>query len=773
MAIHAMGQSLEDKVSQARRMQAQAALNGDQQAIDSLLNERRALGASAAPNQKPMGLPVKGTVQDSLISGPTDYDEDSLDFEDSLYTDSVDASKSDALAAKPGNAGAKTQLSKARLRAMQKRKRKPPARYEQRIFRSVDRSAFGSTSAGAGRDYILGIGDQLTVSLWGDREKEYNLSVNGDGAIFMEGVGLVQVAGLSLGDAQERVQARLGKVFSGIARGTSHVALSLGHAGPMKVFVLGEVKLPGGFTFSGNTSVMSAMYYAKGPSDIGTVRNLILNRNGKKIPLDLYKYLIFGERLSPDALQDGDILFAGRAAILAAIDGDVGRPATYELKPGEGIRELLEFAGGINATAASHRITLRRVFPDGRIDYLDLSNPQDYVSGKTRFELQDGDKVLVEKSAETGKDFYTIMGPVKYPGTYASGSIHDVRQLIEKAGGLREDAFLGRVHVLRFKPNGASSLFAYSLDSTTVEAIPLQPKDNVILYSSKDMFLPDSVEISGAVFTPGRFEFREGMTVKDLVMQAGGYLPHHESGRLLVFRGDTHQQRVEQIQLAVEDGLAETRERFLLKANDFVQVPTDPRWYKKEIVTLSGQFVHPGKYSLLAPGESLVSVIQRAGGFKENAYVTGARLYRSKDSVGRVGLDFQRAVRSPRSKENISLAGGDSIYVPERLNTVKVIGEVGFETSVLYKEGASTQYYIDKAGGFTRRSEKDHVVVEYANGETGRNGYFNRHPDAGSVIFVPQGPEPKPIDWFTGINALLGTLSLAAALLFSIQALNR
>jgi hypothetical protein len=166
----------------------------------------------------------------------------------------------------------------------------------------------------------------------------------------------------------------------------------------------------------------------------------------------------------------------------------------------------------------------------------------------------------------------------------------------------------------------------------------------------------------------------------------------------------------------------------------------------------------------------LASVIARAGGFKEDAYVEGAHFFRHKDSIGRVGVDVAKAVRRHGSKANIPLVGGDSLHIPELSNTVKVIGEVGFETSVLFKEGASVRYYIDRAGGFTRRSESNRVVVQYANGESSSEGAFNRKPDAGSVIYVPQGPEPKQVDWFQGINALLGTAGVVLALVLSIQA---
>lgn len=721
----------------------------DPATMDSIMAERRRQGKPAGSPQDLRPGSREALTLDSMLAGPI-ASEDSLrfDYKDSAYLDST----------------GKTVRMRIRVPTV-------PKRYEQRVFRNADRSVFSSARGAAGRDYVLGPGDEVTVSLWGDKEKEYSLALNRDGRIFLEGIGQLQLAGQSVEGAQNVLKQRLSKVYSGINRGTTHVDVSLGDTGPIRIFVLGDVKEPGGYVLTGNASVLSALYFAKGPTDIGTVRNMVLTRSGNKHNLDLYQYLLKGESLSPHTLRDGDILFLGRAETLVEISGDVGRPATYELKKGEGVKELLEFAGGLNATASTNRLTLQRIFPDGKPDYLDLESPQDYLSGKAKTELKDGDKIQVEKSAELARNFLTITGPVKYPGTYEATGVTSVEQLVGRAGGLREDAFLSRVHVVRFKPEGSSNLFAYSLDSTFMESIPLEPRDNVILYSVKDMYLPDSVEISGAVFNPGKYEFREGMTVKDLIMQAGGELPHHETGKALVFRGTTREHSVEQIKLNFDETSAPADNGYRLSPNDFVQIPVDPNWYIKEIVSLEGLFLNPGKYALLYPGEKISSVIKRAGGFKPNAYVEGSRFFRSKDSVGRVGVEIRNAVAKPKSKSNIQMVGGDSIYIPERLNTVKVIGEVGFETSVLLEDGASVNYYIEKAGGFTRKSEKDRVVVQYANGETSRDGYFNRKPDAGSVIYVPQGPEPTPVDWFAGINAILGTMGVALAVILSIQAL--
>ncbi len=738
--------TLEDKVSQSRKLQAESMLGIDPATMDSLLAAKKNQ-SQQKPSGRNRGVPVEGQVLDSLLSGPSQAD--------SLWNASGDTSYVD---------------STGRHRKMA---RPLPKRYEQRIFQNLDRSVFASAGGSAGREYILGPGDEVTVALWGDKEKEYNLVLNREGKIFLEGIGQVAMAGQNLDEAQQSLKTRLAKVYSGISRGTTHLDVSLGKTGPIRVFVLGEVKTPGGFVFSGHTSVLSAIYYAKGPTNIGTVRNMQLTRSGNKFPIDLYKYLLRGESLSPHALQDGDILFAGRAEALVEISGDVGRPAVYELKKGEGVKELIEFAGGLNSTAASQKLTLRRIFPDGKSDYVDLSKPQDYLSGKAKSELKDGDRILVEKSSEISQNFITVTGPVKYPGTYEATGVESVVQLVKKAGGLREDAFLSRVHVVRYNPEGSSQLFAYSLDSTMMDSIPLRPRDNVILYSVKDMYIPDSVEISGAVFEPRKYEFREGMTVQDLIMQSGGLLPHHEDGRALVFRGSEREHVVEQISLNTAEAGSNSEVRFRLSPNDFVQIPVDPKWYKKEIVSIEGLVMHPGKVALLFSGEKLASVVERCGGFKPSAYIEGGRFFRAKDSVGRVGVNLNKAMGSPRSKANIPMVGGDSLFVPERLNTVKVIGEVGFETSVLLRDGASVEYYIDRAGGFTRRSEKNRVVVQYANGETGRGGIFDRSPDAGSVIYVPQGPEPKQYDLVTGVNTVLTTLGAILVLVISIKTISK
>ncbi len=642
-----------------------------------------------------------------------------------------------------------------------------PKRYSQQIFSSSPGTLFGSYPSAIGRSYVLGAGDQLKVSIWGDVEAQYSVQLDNSGKINLKGVGRLSLNGLSMEYAEKKVRNALSRIYSGInkARATTFVEISNGSSGPIKIFVLGEVETPGGFIFSGNTSILSALYQAKGPTDIGSVRSLQLTRGGKTHTLDLYDYLLKGKQLTPNSLHDGDILFSKRASVLVEIQGDVGRPAIYELKKGEGVKELLQFSGGLNPTAAHHRVSLKRLTETGD-KYEDLSSPQDYLSGKAQFKLMDGDVLVIDSSSETSDHFISVTGPVKYEGRYDSRQIKNIADLVKMAGGLKKEAFLGRVHVLRFNDNGSSQLFSYSLENTEITSIELQGKDNVILYNKKDMYSPDSIEIAGAVFRPGFYPYSRGMTIKDFVLRAGGFLPQYEEGKALVFRINNLGRVVKSTEVTLSHGLENTSSEYKLEPRDLIHIPVNPNWYDKEVVTLSGEFKYPGKYALLFPGEKLDALIKRAGGLKKDAYQPGFKFYRTKDLIGRIGIDLDKAVTEPEGRMNIAMKHGDSLYVPEWQNSIKVMGEVGFATSVLYKKGAGVKYYIARAGGFTRFSDKKHVVLEYANGET--TNEFYRAPDPGSVVYVPSKPEDIPKDWLRFTADILSILAAAVALVFMV-----
>lgn len=729
-----MGQSLVDqynKNSSLREMQFQATNN---QALDSVkANYARSnsLGPSVTKKSTKKNPFADSAFVDSLLSGP--------------QLDSLDSIK---LATAPEN-----------------------LRYGQKLFLGANSSVFTSDYQAVGRSYLLGAGDKLTLSLWGDKETEYSLQVNASGKVFIEGIGLVQVEGYTVEKAEDKIRKKLAQIYSGISRGTTFAEISEVQSGPIKVFILGEAEVPGGYVFAGNTSILSALYRAKGPSKIGTERKIKLTRGSDTYYLDLYEYLLKGNPLKPNKLLDGDVLFLGRAETIVQVLGDVGRPGKYELKAKEGLKELLEFAGGLNPTAAEQGIQLTRIMEKGRVDYLTLKSPQEYLSGKATFSLRDGDIVKIDTSTEISQKFFKISGPVKYPGSYQIEGIQTVREAIQLAGGLKEEAFIGRVHVVRTQPNGKSQLIAYSLEDSlksNFEGIQVKGRDHIILYNQKDMMVPDSVEIAGSVFFPGKYPYSEGMTVKDLILKSGGFLPEYLAGSALCYRPKNKELEVDEYKLVLGSDLRGEDQEFKLLARDFVFIPRDRNFYEKEIITISGEFKSPGKYALLKPGEKLRSFIMRTGGFTEEAYSPGFRFFRKKDSVGRIGLNLKKALAKESDLANITLEDGDSLYIPKRQLQVKVIGEVGFPSSVLYTKGKDVKYYIKRAGGYTRFSDRKNVILEYANGATTGNGDFYEDPDPGSTIYVPYKEPDPPIQWGAVINGTLGTLGTVALLIISV-----
>lgn len=640
-------------------------------------------------------------------------------------------------------------------------------RYEIQFFRNAPAALFGSVTNGVDGNYPIKPGDKLVLSLWGEVEKEYTFAVNNQGKVMVEGIGLNSVNNLSLSEAEEVLKQKLAKIYSGITRKQTFVNLRLESLSPVKIFLVGEVSKPGGYVFYGNTSIFQALYLAGGPNKLGSVRNIQVTRGDTNFTVDLYEYLMFGRKPEPSVLNDGDIVFLPRADVLAEAKGDLGRPAIYELKKGETVKDLMTFAGKVNPTAAQQRLVVKRIFANGKQDFIDLLTPQEYLEGKTTFPMQDGDVLLVNKSTEPTKDYVTIIGAVKYPGTYQFKPEMKAPDLVDVAGGILEDTYLGRIQVLRTVATGGFTMSSQPLNGGAV--IPLAPRDTVIVYSLKDMYQPDSVTISGAVLKPGRYQFNPGMTAKDLILKAGGFLPNREIGVLRVehVRKDSRGMEVERIKIQ-DNYEAETSGPIILMPWDHMEVPVDPNFHRPQKVKLAGAFKSPGEYSLLFPGEKLKSLIDRSGGFQEDAYLEGAQFFRNKDSIGQIGFSLAQTMDGSK-RENVELQDGDSIYVPIPKLHIRVVGEVGYPANVLYKPGKSIAWYIIQAGGFRESSDRSHVMIRYANGSASTEYDAERDPDPGSTIIVPYKEPPEPVDWYKIASTIAALVTATATLLIAFK----
>jgi protein involved in polysaccharide export with SLBB domain len=585
---------------------------------------------------------------------------------------------------------------------------------------------------------------------------------------------MVSLNGTTLAKAENILKTKLSKVYSGINRGQTFVNLRIETLSPVKIFLLGEVEKPGAYLFYGNTTIFQALYMAGGPNKEGSVRSVQIARADSIFNVDLYDYLMRGKNTDKAVLFDGDIVFLPRAKILAGANGAIGRPAVYELKEGEGVAQLLAFAGGINSDAAEQNMVLKRIFPGGKTDYETILKPSDYINGKDTLLSRNGDSLIVFKSTEESLLHATILGAVKYPGTYQLKDGMTAVNLLKISGGLAEAGYSGRIHVVRTIPQGGYKMLSQNLNSNV--SVAIEPRDTLIVYSLKDMFKPDSVSIGGAVFNPGYYQYYEGMDAKDLVLLAGGYLPESKKDYLSIGRLDKDGRTVGSVTHSVKDNYDDDNNpKIKLKAWDHVKIPYDSAFYRPELVVLSGSFKRPGTYALNGPDETLESLINRAGGFLDEAYLDGMKFFRKPvlndtteidSTLGLIGVDIYKTMKKEK-RNNITLMHGDSIHVSQKSISVKVYGEVGLTTNVLWKKGADAIWYVNQAGGFKITGDEDRVMIRYANGSVALASQADRPPDPGAEVFVPYKKPPEPVIWHQVVNAF-GTIATGLGTLLMV-----
>jgi protein involved in polysaccharide export with SLBB domain len=654
--------------------------------------------------------------------------------------------------------------------------------------------------------YQLGPGDEIHLVLTGDVELAYPLEVTREGAIVIPDVGQMFVNGLTLEGLRNTLFDRLGRVYSGIRRSpnaTTFFDVSLGRLRVNQVYVIGDVVRPGQLQLSAVSTVFHALQQAGGPSDIGSFRNVLVRRaDGGEIDVDLYDYLLRGDASRDVRLQSGDRVFVPPAGTQVFVQGKVRRPAIYEMKEGEGLRDLLAFTGGFDADAYVQRIQIDRVLglqeriPGVERVILDV-NLQDLEDG-TVIPLRNGDEVRVFTALLERRNRVSVSGSVVRPGLYEFRGGMTIWDLIRRADGLAEDAFLPVAHVLRPIPQtGTARMLRVSLltdaQGRAMEDLPLADRDSVIVYQADSLATPAVVEVQGLVKEPGLYRFAEGMTVRDLVMAAGGFQEGAQSYEAEVVRLRQGIERNETIAesrtVALEGDLparwvpdgadrvgqdgSESGGAFELAHGDRVFVRQMPGFVQPRTVVVNGQLLRPGPYGLELRNERLSSVIDRAGGPTNEAYIAGARLLR--DSV-LVGIDLIDALEARGGPDDIILQDGDIIIVPRFDPTVLVQGAVAFESRVLYREGMDLQGYLRASGGALSDADIDRASVLYPSGQRAtvkKTLGFRRYPSVqpGSTIFIPRATEEQGIDWDSFFTRTLSITTTFITLLLAIERL--
>lgn len=655
---------------------------------------------------------------------------------------------------------------------------------------------FGPADAG----YRVGPGDEIVLVLSGDVETAYTLNVTREGAVVIPDVGSVSVSGLSMEAVETRLIEQLRRVYSGAGRGagaSTRVQVSLGRLRANQIFVVGDVVLPGSKQVSAAGTVLTALYAAGGPTERGSFRRVEVRRGDAiATTVDLYRYLLQGDAASDTRLEHGDRVFVPPAGPRVRLQGAVRRPATYEILPGrEGLKDVLAFAGGLQANAVVQRVQIDRILPPGERTPGRYRVVRDVNVGELQAEgpgpaLHDGDVVYVHAISDELRERVWITGAVNNPGIFEWSRDLTLAALIGRADGLGENAYRARLQIYRKDPASGrrSMLQAVAPADGDAADVMLHDGDSVVVLNREELRNLESVSIDGFVKEPGEFAYAEGMTVRDLVLAAGGFVPganvtFAEIARLKdpLARSDTaaHILRVE---LAAPDdaisiaGAGEWPPSAAdppLQAGDHVFIRRAPGYEPIGQVVLAGQVLYPGTYVLQRRGERITDVLARAGGLTAEAHPEGISVVRGGTAVA---ADIDRAIQDPQHRSNIALEAGDSIYIPTLDPTVNVTGAVTFASRVLYRPGKSLSYYLEQAGGATDRADARRVTVSYPNGERAqRRGFMGIRRDPairpGSTIFVPEKPEQTGFNLDQFLSRTLTIVSTAVTLLVAVNQL--
>ena len=651
------------------------------------------------------------------------------------------------------------------------------------IFRNANLTFEPSMNIATPVNYRLGPGDQLQIEVWGASEANITQKVTPDGYISIPDVGPVNVNGLTVQAATNRIKAKLSQIYSGMNSSnvnlSTHVKVSLGQIRTIQVNIMGEVARPGTYALSSFSTVFHALYKAGGMSKMGSLRNIKVVRGGRTVAtVDVYDYIINGRSHSDIRLQEGDVILASPYDALVLIKGKVKRPMYYEMKSSESIRTLIGFAGGFSNDAYRGAVTVDRNNTKERT----VATVDDMNYGV--FKVKDGDVVSVGEILDRYDNRIEVKGAVYRPGYYELGKdIQTVKDLIEKADGLLEYAFTNRAVLHRENDDKTLEVISLNvkaiIDGTEAD-VTLRKNDVLFIPSKYDLEQKGTLEIRGEVYKPNVFPYAANTKLEDLIIMAGGLTESASTVRVDVTRriidrkGTKKQKEIAQtFSFGVKDGfVVEGEPGFVLEPYDQVFVRRSPGYSEKVNVTVSGEVEFEGDYSLNVRNERLSDVLEKAGGLTEFAYIEGARLERQmtpeeykqaqelmdmvasnnkvsgNDSivvpqVSRtypVGIDLKEILANPHSAIDPVLQDGDVIVIPQYMTTVSVSGSVRKPNSVVYDPKMKLKDYISEAGGYAERARKSGTFILYPNGhikELGRNASA-KDIMGGSKIIVPQ-----------------------------------
>lgn len=682
-------------------------------------------------------------------------------------TKDVSEGDMDLIAAKMGNLAEQSTAVAAKLV------------YGRNIFNSKNLTFAPSQNIATPANYKLGPGDEVIIDIWGANQNTIRQIISPDGYINVDNLGLVYLNGMSVSEADKYLRKELNKIYSGITgdEPTSEIKVTLGQIRTIQINVMGEVAVPGTYALSSLSTIFHALYKAGGVDNLGSLRNISLMRDGKKVAdVDIYDFILKGKTMSDVHLQEGDVIIVPPYEMLVDIQGNVKRPMFYEMKNGETVQTLIEYAGNFTGDAYTKNLRITRqngqeyqIFTVDNIDY-------------STFKLMDGDVVNIGAMLDRFANRLEIKGAVYRPGIYQfSGQVNTVKLLVEKAEGIMGDAFLGRAVLHREREDLTKEVIQVDLKGIlngTKPDIALQRNDELYIPSIHDLQDLGTITVFGEVARPGSFPFAENTTLEDMIIQCGGLKESASSVRVDVSRrikdskGTQVSKEIGQMfSFALKDGFVVDGEQgFKLQPYDQIFVRKSPSYQEQVNVKVNGEVLYDGTYALTQKSERLSDLLSKAGGLTPYSYAKGARLIRKINKEERfrmqsvldmakqsaegsdsidvnkldlgdvyyVGIDLEKAMKNPGSDADVILREGDELFVPEYNNTVKISGSVMYPNTVSYSSKKTLSYYIEQAGGYSTRAKKSKAYIIYMNGQVKKaKGNYGNLIEPGCEIIVP------------------------------------
>lgn len=669
------------------------------------------------------------------------------------------------------------------------------------LFNNEKLSFEPSSNAPVPESYILGPGDVLKIDIAGLSQQAYELEVGSNGIINIPIVGAVNVLGEEYKNAREIIRQRLKSIYTDLGERTT-ATITIGRLRTIKVNVMGEVNCPGTYTVSGASSLFNVLYLSGGPNRNGSFRNVQVIRKGKIVAtLDVYDFLLNGNATVNVPMFEGDIVMVPTYQKRVYMGGSFKREGYYEAKEGESVADMIDYAGGFDLHANERHIELFRVGIKG-YEFKGVSETEQTL-------VANGDSILVGKvNIERLDNAVSIEGGVFLPGNFEYKEGMKLSELLQSAGGLVENAFMTRGVITRLKDD-------YTLESLNFNVadlasgkydLDLKSGDKVLISTIDDMRVIPSVEIKGEVRFPGEFEYRENLTLGDIILLAGGFTEDASMSKVEIVRrlsleeADTslvESARRESVTITKDLALGSEDNSYKLMPFDIVTIRRVPSAEFKGTVRITGEVLFAGTYELTSKSDNIRTLIERAGGLTPLAYLKGAKIYRkvnlsNADNKLRlrqtrilqvdtidfvpeqgfleiVSIDMEKVLSTKRGDDDILLRAGDEIVIPSRMETVRVSGQVLNPVSFKWTKPESAKKYIKRSGGFSESARKGKTFVMYPNGKavsTSKILFFNKYPkvEPGCEVVVPKKPEREGMNMIQWVSVGSSLATIAAVI---------